>query len=101
VDDAGCELVVYNAFSPNEDGNNDLWIIDGIGNHPNTITIYNRWEDVVQEFVNYDNKNVVWDGKNKNGKDVPDGTYFYVIKLETFSLHVENTITGWVQITNN
>jgi flagellar hook assembly protein FlgD len=23
-----------------------------------------------------------WDGKNKEGKDVPEGTYFYVIDAE-------------------
>ena len=98
VDETGCEIKVYNAFSPNMDGKNDLWIIDGIGTYPNTITIYNRWEDVVQEFVDYNNTTVVWDGKNKNGEPVPDGTYFYVIEVGSL---IQHTLTGWVQITNN
>ena len=94
IGETGC-VYVYNAFSPNEDGTNDLWIIDGISTQPNKITIYNRWEDVVQEFEDYDNSTVVWDGTNKNGKPLPDGTYFYVIELD------DETLTGWVQITNN
>ena len=50
---------------------------------------------MVQEFEDYDNSTVVWDGTNKNGKPLPDGTYFYVIELD------DETLTGWVQITNN
>jgi flagellar hook assembly protein FlgD len=33
-------------------------------------------------FEVVDSGNIKWDGKAPNGKAVPDGTYFYVIKAE-------------------
>ena len=42
--------------------------------------IYDRWGHKVYELVNTDNGNIQWDGKNQYGKEVPEGTYFYVIK---------------------
>ena len=77
-----CTVDVYNAFSPNNDGTNDFWILDGIEGFPeNQVFIYNRWGDIIIDFVNYNNTTVVWDGKNKNGRDVPMGTYFYVVQV--------------------
>jgi len=89
----GCDWHIYNVFSPNGDGDNDTWIIDGIQRYStNRIIIFNRWEDIVNEFENYDNEGVVWDGKNKAGIDLPNGTYFYIIEVG------EDRFSGWVQI---
>jgi len=89
----GCDWHIYNAFSPNGDGDNDTWIIDGIQRYKtNRIIIFNRWEDIVNKFENYDNEGVVWDGKNKAGADLPNGTYFYIIEVK------EDRFAGWVQI---
>lgn len=75
-------LTIYNGFSPNDDKINDIWFIDGIHNFPeNRVLIYNRWGDLVWEGKNYDNKNVFWDGANKNGRRLPDGTYYYVLEI--------------------
>jgi gliding motility-associated-like protein len=42
------------------------------------ITIFNRWGEIVYQNENYLND---WDGTNyKNGKDVNDGTYYYVVE---------------------
>lgn len=72
------EIDIPNGFSPNNDGKNDFWIIDNITQFPEcTIEIYNRWGE--QLFFNrgYTTK---FDGKYK-GKDLPVGTYYYVINL--------------------
>lgn len=71
-------LVIPGSFSPNNDGTNDTWIIEGIDEFPNTqVLIYNRWGEVVADITGYSNFKS-WDGTNK-GKQVSDGVYFYVI----------------------
>ncbi len=84
---------VPNAFSPDGDGVNDLWIIDGIESTKNVVTIFNRWGDEIGAFVNYDNASSVWDGTSLNGQPLPTGTYFYVIKIDETAAE-----RGWVQI---
>lgn len=68
---------VMNAFSPNGDGKNDLWLVtDGA---PCTgqilVSVYNRYGGLVYKNENYRNN---WDG-TYNGKPVADGTYYYQI----------------------
>ena len=84
----GCEIIVYNALSPNDSsGVNDALIIGGIECYPNnSVEIYNRWGVLVFEVKGYDNVTNVFrgvsDGRGTIGKDsnLPDGTYFYVLK---------------------
>ncbi len=69
-------IVVYDAFSPNGDGKNDVWNIPGIGNYPNcSVKIFNVWGVAVFTSKGY---GTPWDGKYK-GNDLPSGTYYYVI----------------------
>jgi gliding motility-associated-like protein len=90
-----CQVEVYNAFSPNGDNINDFWEIDGIEGFPeNTVIIYNRWGDVLIDFTNYNNSDVIWDGTSRSGKEVPAGTYFYVIEVGG-----SQNQAGWVQLT--
>ncbi|MEL6923059.1 MAG: gliding motility-associated C-terminal domain-containing protein, partial [Bacteroidota bacterium] len=84
------DLEIYTGFSPNEDGNNDVFLIDGIEGYPNnTLTIFNRWGNQVYFTRGYLN---TWNGK-WNGKDLPDGTYFYILDDGQ-----GRTFTGYVQI---
>ncbi|GAB4446830.1 MAG: hypothetical protein OHK0036_00270 [Bacteroidia bacterium] len=74
------EIVVPNGFSPNGDGKNDFWVIDNIQQFPdNEVEIYNRWGEKLFYAKGYKND---FDGKY-NGKDLPVGTYYYVINLNT------------------
>ena len=87
-------LVFYNGLSPNGDGDNDVWWIDGIEKFPdNEVLIFNRWGDKIIELKNYDNTNVVWDGKNSHKKQVSDGTYYYLVKIKN-----EKSYTGWINL---
>lgn len=72
-------VAVRNAFSPNGDGNNDLWkVYDDYGCLENvSVQIFNRYGNKVFESRDYRNN---WDGKY-NGKPVPDGTYYGVIQF--------------------
>ncbi|MBB6460309.1 T9SS type B sorting domain-containing protein [Flammeovirga kamogawensis] len=80
------ELVIYSSFSPNGDNYNDYWHIKDIEFYPNnTVTIYNRWGNVVYNDEKYDNTTVRWEGINHDngvvGKYLTAGTYFYKIDL--------------------
>jgi gliding motility-associated-like protein/uncharacterized repeat protein (TIGR01451 family) len=87
----------YNTLSPNGDGINDVWWIDGIEDFTdNKVLIFNRWGDKIMELHNYDNNKVVWDGKNKQGKQVPDGTYYYVLTINNNN----KSFTGWISVRN-
>ncbi|MCU0420694.1 MAG: gliding motility-associated C-terminal domain-containing protein [Cyclobacteriaceae bacterium] len=74
------EIEIYNAVSPNNDGKNEIFKIQNIDalEPDNTVVIYNRWGANVFEVDNYSEANVFC-GLNKNGNELPSGTYFYKI----------------------
>jgi gliding motility-associated-like protein len=88
-----CELVFYSGLTPNGDGLNDEWIIDGLpeGNHP--AIIFNRWGDIVWKTETYDNTTHVWLGKNEDGAELPTGVYFYAITIKDL------TYKGFIELT--
>jgi gliding motility-associated-like protein len=72
------EVVIPNGFSPNGDSKNERWIIDNIEQFPeNTVEVYNRWGERLFYSQGYA---VPFDGRYK-GKDLPVGTYYYIINL--------------------
>lgn len=74
------DLEFYDGFSPNDDGLNDTWVIPILDYYPvNNVVIINRWGSEVWMTDNYNNKSNLWNGKNMNGNDMPDGTYYYII----------------------
>jgi len=71
-------IIIPNAFTPNGDGINDTWVIEGINSFPNHIVqVFNRWGQLVYQGFNGDNE---WDGRF-NDKFVPAGSYLYIVKL--------------------
>jgi len=79
------DLFVYQGFSPNGDGINDFWQIDGIDLFENNLVrLYDRYNNTVFEIFGYNNLDNVWQGESNRGvskKDLPDGTYYYIINL--------------------
>ena len=97
------EIVIYNGISPNGDGKNDSWIIEYIDLLPDTqknqVTIYNRWGDVVwEDSRSYDNTSVVFTGLNKNGNELPTGSYFYKIEFDEVKGVKKETVTGYLSL---
>ncbi|MFT3795944.1 gliding motility-associated C-terminal domain-containing protein [Flavobacterium sp.] len=92
-------LIVYNEFSPNEDGSNDTFRIDCIENFPNNkFEVYNRYGALVYSQSGYAND---WDGTanvsgavNKDDK-LPTGTYYYTLDLGMGG----KPKSGWLSIT--
>ena len=72
------DLFVPSVITPNGDGKNDYFkISENIGNVE--LIIFNRWGN--EEYKNGDYKND-WDGRNIKGAELPNDTYFYVLKFE-------------------
>lgn len=72
------EVKIPNGFSPNGDNKNDEWIIDYIDQFPdNTVEVYNRWGEQLFHSQGYATP---FNGKFR-GKDLPVGTYYYIIHL--------------------
>ena len=67
------------AFTPNGDGNNDVFFVRGGPFVYVNFRIYNEWGEMI--FSSNDAQDG-WDGTH-NGEEVPIGTYVYTIKAET------------------
>jgi gliding motility-associated-like protein len=78
-------IFVPNAFSPNDDGINDLFMIYS-GNQINLVKsfqVMNRWGDLIftaNDFQPEDPDNA-WDG-SFNGKMLNPGVYIYLAEVE-------------------
>lgn len=79
------DMVVYNGISPNDDGQNDFFLIQYIdvleSTKNNKVSIYNRWGDEVFSVNNYNNDDRVFKGLGKTGNELSSGTYFYKIEF--------------------
>ncbi len=92
-----CRMKIADAFSPNGDGKNDEWIIQGIENYPeNKVTIFNRWGNKIFEIDGYDNNSRVWRGEiNTNSgsdKNASYSTYYFIIDLKDGSKPIAGNI---------
>lgn len=73
-------MVIPNTISPNDDGNNDTWVIKGIEKYPdNIVKIYDRWGQLIFSTSSYSLAKA-WDGKIR-GRLVTESVYYYVIEL--------------------
>jgi uncharacterized repeat protein (TIGR01451 family)/gliding motility-associated-like protein len=86
-----CDIVVFNAVSPNDDGENDVFYIGGIECYPeNRVEIYNRWGVLVFERTGYNNTDRAFKGISEGRVTVnqsvglPVGTYYYILKYTDF-----------------
>jgi gliding motility-associated-like protein len=67
-------LETANVFTPNGDGNNDVYTFNMENITAIDITILNRWGNVV---YNSTDPLFKWDGKAQNGVEALNGVYFY------------------------
>ncbi|TWI88555.1 Calx-beta domain-containing protein [Chitinophaga japonensis] len=84
VNDNEGKIRVHPAISPNEDGmGNDAMYIENIEKYPrNEVVIFNRWGGTVFKMSGYNNQDKNFRGLNNSGKEVTDGSYFYLIEIQ-------------------
>ncbi|GAB4292910.1 MAG: hypothetical protein Kow0068_18070 [Marinilabiliales bacterium] len=73
------KIIIPSGFSPNGDGANDYFVIKGLLPDFNPkLSIFDRWGNLVISFIDYNN---TWNGKDENGNDLIDDTYYYILDL--------------------
>jgi gliding motility-associated-like protein len=77
-----CGFVIPSAFTPDNDGQNDVWDIIGIdAKYPeNEIQIFNRWGEILYTSTKGDYSDSKWDG-TFNKVLLPVGSYYYIINF--------------------
>ncbi len=93
------DITISKAVTPNGDAYNEYFEISGIElcGFIYDVKIFNRWGALVYESDNYQND---WNGTTSSASigaagKVPNGTYYYIIKLQNSGL---NPITGPVYL---
>ncbi len=76
-------LFIPNVITPNSDGKNDHLVISALGENAELI-VFNRMGITVYSTTNYAND---WNGVNNAGNDLPDDTYYYVLKTGKGHIH--------------
>lgn len=84
------DIIIYNTFTPNGDGNNDVWYIANINKYPTSrLEVFNREGRLVYKSRGYLNN---WNGK-ASGEDLPSATYYYVLDLADGKHSYHGTVT--------
>lgn len=91
-----CDFTFYDVVTANQDGFNDFWVVDNIAICPdNKLEIFNRWGNVVYNANGYQND---WEGQMNDGDRLPEGTYFYILKVNS---PVEEVYKGMISLKYN
>lgn len=69
-----CAFIAPTAFTPNADGDNDIFELIQSSFTDYSMNIYNRWGEKVSSEMN-----TGWNGTVFDGSDAPEGVYTYII----------------------
>ncbi|MEZ0609835.1 gliding motility-associated C-terminal domain-containing protein [Fibrella sp. WM1] len=84
-------LYIPSAFSPNGDGQNDVWQLQNAESFPDCdIRVFNRWGELVYQCTGLPNE--PWDGTYRQ-IPVEAGTYTYLIRTETDRPALRGSVT--------
>ena len=73
INSIDCDILIPNVVTPNGDGVNDFFRINGLENFPgSSLNVFNRWGNRIYKSDDY---------KNDWSPAVSDGTYFYIVNV--------------------
>lgn len=75
-------IYLPSSFTPNDDGYNDSFGVSGYNIQTVSVQIYDRWGNLV---ITLSSTNDTWNGKDKNGKAMPEGVYTYKVAAVNFA----------------
>ncbi len=84
---------IPNAFSPNADTKNEMFIPVGANVFNTSGIIYNRWGGIVTRWENSEG----WNGTDEKGKKAEEGIYIYDVR-STYVWGKTKRYTGWVML---
>jgi gliding motility-associated-like protein len=92
-------IFVPNAFTPNNDGHNDLFgpVAIGLSESDYRFTIYDRWGQIVFETTQ---PNHFWDGRGKDSNYVKSDVYVWQLKARPDGTTDTQILTGHVTLTH-
>jgi gliding motility-associated-like protein len=77
-------LVFHNIITPNNDGINDIWVVDNSENYPQCqVSIFDKNGVLIFNSIGYNNFKY-WDG-SLNGSFLAAGTYYYIFNSDANS----------------
>ncbi|MDJ1504943.1 Ig-like domain-containing protein [Xanthocytophaga agilis] len=95
-------------FTPNGDGQHDFFVIENPNNDQIHLQVFNRWGNLVYESKDFKSTYTGvandfpyatsdWNGKSNRGvrvgEELPDGTYFYIIKFKNSGFNKSRYMT--------
>jgi len=90
-------LVISKGFSPNGDTKNDVFDLGAVNAERIRLKIYNSTGVLIFESDDYF-EGSQWDGKNTNGVELPEGTYFYIADVKVAGREKEFQFRSFVEI---
>ena len=88
------DCTIPRGISPNGDGLNDYFDLSSLD--VQSLEIFNRYGQSVYKIEGYTNE---WSGQTNKGKELPTGTYYYVLTLkQDQTLDNKQVVSGWVYI---
>ncbi|MFO7371232.1 MAG: gliding motility-associated C-terminal domain-containing protein [Bacteroidales bacterium] len=92
-------LNILKAFTPNDDEFNPYFKIGAENAEKITLKVFNSAGVLVFESDNYDfGDDNRWYGKNSNGVELPEGTYFYIANIKVAGRQQEVQFRSFVEI---
>jgi gliding motility-associated-like protein len=77
ADSAGAVLQIPNVFSPNGDQVNDYFVVTTDGTTVYEFSVFTRSGTRIYHSLS---PSILWDGRSIDGKELKEGTYYYVIE---------------------